>query len=142
MNFYFFLLFPKNLLFLPKKLLFPKIFFFSFRNGLLLLRSVYSCNDLVVGVFDHAEVARQAQAETPHAEVEEQSEGHDGCRRDVHPFVVERSGVSLHREHRVTVEKSNELAVFRVGKVFYYLLQAVVYPFDLVVWSGARFRRW
>ena len=81
MNFYFFLLFPKNLLFpkiffsqksfFPKKHLFPKIFFFSFRNGLLLLRSVYSCNDLVVSVFDHAEVARQAQAETPHAEVEE-----------------------------------------------------------------------
>lgn len=76
MNFYFFssfpqknLLSPKKLLFL-KSLLFPNIFF-RFRYGLLLLRFVYSCNDLVVGVFDHAEVARQAKAETPHAEVEE-----------------------------------------------------------------------
>lgn len=73
MNFYFFSFFPKNFFSkkssFPKNLLFLKIFFFSFRNGLLLLRSVYSCNDLVVGVFDHAEVARQAQAETPHAEV-------------------------------------------------------------------------
>ena len=75
----------------------------------------------------------QAEAELPHAEIQEQTQGHDDGRHDVHPSMLEGACVCLHRDDWVVIELGENELVARVTEILDDPFHLVADALNLVV---------
>ena len=90
-------------------------------------------DDVVVCRSDNPQVTVEPEPEAPHAQIEEDTYGHDDKRGYVHPAMLERTRVRLDGKNRILVQIGQHDIVPRITQIGYNLLQVFVDAFYLVI---------